>query len=259
MGYMKLLTGDLQLGLDAMFTKHGARLGETGSGRVYLPRLREQLTQIDGLPAAAEGRPLVEELAQIDARHDGYGTAIWFQCESYLRAETTSIEHRVAILELREALVGDTAELRESYADEAAAARAKEPALVKYRPLLKSIPLLGGITLDHWARAFVKAGKALGETLEKRADLSPRARTAAGSLRGRTLGLLNRFREALRDEFAASPEEGQALDEEVFAYFDTLEAQRGESAPVAAVSEEEEEGEGKEGGDGSAGGEKKGG
>jgi len=84
-------------------------------------------------------------------------------------------------------------------------------------------------TLLAWASAFVQAGDDIDALLRARADIQNTSEDASvtAPLRSATIGLLGRFRDALRDEIE---EEGSALPKDheakLFAYLDELAVNR---------------------------------
>ena len=81
---------------------------------------------------------------------------------------------------------------------------------------------------------FLSAGRDLDVLLRKRADHESPDRSNAGTLRGATLGLLNRFRDALADEFDQDADALAKADRALFAYFDELEKRRATAAASPA-------------------------
>ncbi len=132
--------------------------------------------------------------------HDGYGGAIWHLSEALLRAPKVSEALRATLTAVRERFIPELAELKRSHADEAAAAARREPELAAMKAELKAIPTPDGRTLYDWCAGYLRAGKELDGLLQRRADVAPADRSGLGTLRGRCVGMLNRFRAALADE-----------------------------------------------------------
>ena len=226
-----LVLSDLRLGISDVLDKRGAALKQTTAGKLYQPRLVKVLESISALPpAVTEGRPLAEALAQTDAIHDGYGAAIWHYTEAMLRAPGVDQETRASAEAIRAAFIPELAQLRLSYATEAAAAVDRRPKLQELKQELRRFPLPGKRSLASWAEGFVKHGEQLLELLTERANTSAAlddgGRTAAGALRGQAVGLLQRLRVALADEFADDPAKLREVDKALFSFIDQLAGDR---------------------------------
>jgi hypothetical protein len=226
---------DLKLGLDDLLGKRHAAFITSNIGKSYEPMLAAKRAAIDALPAAlAGGKPLAEALAATDDEHDGFGGAIWHMTEAYLRLPAPNAIVVDAIKRIRAALIPELAGLRDSYADEAAAAIRRKGELPQIEADLKLIPIaMGGTTLHDWATRFLGAGEKLSVLLSERADATPGGRTGAYKLRSETVALLNRARGAIADECATSKALPSDLDAQIWAYLDELEAQRAEAAARA--------------------------
>src|SRR5262249_9807590 len=108
---------------------------------------------------------------------------------------------------------------------------------------LASFPIAGNKTLLDWAQSFVNAGASIGDTLSKRADAKDRAE--AGRLRSEALGVLNQTRRELGRAQKKDPALPADLDDQVFAYFDQLEAKSAEDAAVEKKKEAEKKAQSK--------------
>jgi hypothetical protein len=235
MSYQFLTLNDLHLGLRDLVQVRLPTHGELHAVRSYGPRLAARLTEIVASPtAAAGGEPFAVELAETDGVHDGYGGAIWHLTEAVLRAPKVSEALRATLTAVRERFIPELAELKRSHADEAAAAARREPDLAAMKAELKAIPTPDGRTLYDWCANYLRAGKELDAILRRRADVAPTDRSGLGTLRGRCVGMLNRFRAALADELDDDAAQAAAVDAALFAYLDALEARR---AAVTAEAE----------------------
>ncbi|MDI1431834.1 hypothetical protein [Polyangium sorediatum] len=93
-----------------------------------------------------------------------------------------------------------------------------------------------------WAHDFVAAGDSIDTLLRERAKLLAGAENASvtAPLRGATVGLLGRFRDALRDELE---EEGSPLsaghEASIFSYIDKLSADRARAASQSPAPSED--------------------
>lgn len=230
-----LSLSDLKLGLDDLFAKRRLALVTSSMGQSYEPILASKRTAIDALPAALTGaKPFAEELASTDGDHDGFGGAIWYLTEAYLRLPLKDAAILEAIERIRTALVPGLSGLRDSYADEAEAAIRRKTELGQLEADLKRIPIaMGGSTLYDWATGFLGAGEKLSVLLSDRADTNSNGRAQAHKLRSETVGLLNRAREAIADECAGSSGLPGDLDMQIWGYLDELEGLRAEAVARA--------------------------
>jgi hypothetical protein len=232
----RLKLNDILLGLRDLFDKRLADLRLTKSGNFYEPLLAEQLSAITALPRQLTGHtPLADELEAIDNIHDGFGGAVFFITEAYLRLPGTSKELVDAAQRIRRAFIPSLAELGASYAIEAERAIERKPLLEGHKDDLQRFPVAGYGTLYDVAKGFLNAGEQLHQLLGDRSDMSPNARKEATTLRSATVGLLTRFREDLVRELQRNPALPRDLEQRVFAYFDTLEKMQTRStAPIGS-------------------------
>ncbi|MRG96459.1 hypothetical protein [Polyangium spumosum] len=225
---------DLKLGLDDLLGQRLPALTQSSLGKSYVPALSIKKNLVDDLPPALTGgRPLAEELEETDGEYDGLGGAIYFTTEAYLRFPGADPILVAAAKRIRAAFIPELDELRDSYADEAAAATTREGKLTELEADLKLFPTAYGGTLHDWATAYVTTGKKLSTLLSQRADAGTDGRKSAGKLRSECVALLNRVRGAVADDVAISPDLPRDLDAQVFGYLDELE-QRREDANRAA-------------------------
>ncbi len=213
----------LKIALADLFDRRIAALRASNSGRSYEPLLRDKLARIEALPEPGPaGKPLAEAMAETDDAHDGFGAAIWFLTEAYLRAPDVSPEVRNAIERIRDTFIPELDLIRAPYADEVAAAIRHKEDLVTLESDLKTIPLANGNTLFDWCAGFVTKGEELGALLSQRADKSSMSRVEASKLRAATVGAIGRLRASLADEIAFDLDLPRDLDTQIFAYFDEL-------------------------------------
>jgi hypothetical protein len=226
---MTISLANLQLVLPDITTKKRALLEDTNTGKTYLPLLTAHLQSIDDLPVTLKpGTPKADELEERDTEHDGYGGAVWYMVEAYVRCPGTTDDIRAAAERIRAQFIPILRELNGSFADEAKRARDREAVLADFKDDLKLFPVAdkgGKKTLYDWVKSYLDAGLALGALLSERADIPVDSREGAALLRARTLGTLNRMRSALADEVAGNPKLDRNLDTLVFAHFDQLAAQ----------------------------------
>jgi hypothetical protein len=238
-----LLLSDLRLALPALLDDDAERLAQTHAGRLYAPRLALKREAIEALPppVVAEGRLLVDELARADAEHDGFGAAIWHYTEAVRLAPGVSRQARAAARLIREVFIPELALLTRSYATEAAHALGKRERIAAHEDALATLPVPGSRTLRAWVEGFVSRGERIEALMRARAErtaaaVGERDRTAAGTLRVETIGLLGRLRAALADELADDPAHHARLDADLFGYIDQLAAARNESLERRATA-----------------------
>ncbi|MEO5725465.1 MAG: hypothetical protein ABI134_11340 [Byssovorax sp.] len=248
-----LTLGDLKLALRDLLGDKLVELRLTATGKLYEPRLRAKQQQIEAIPDAAGSQaPLAKELGEADIRHDGFGGATFYLCRAIEAHPTLPASLKQAAADVQRTFVPQLDVLRASYPDEASAALDNRPELTKLKAELKSIATPGGGTLLDWVQSFITAGDEIDKLLRERATRLATGENAAatGPLRGATIGVLGRFRDARGDELR---EDGGKLpadhDARLFAYLDKLNedrALRGSSAvageaaapPVAPVAAE---------------------
>ncbi len=206
-----LTIGDLRLALRDLLGDKLPDLRASATGKLYEPRLRAKQKEIEAIPdAAGTQAPLAKELGEADVEHDGYGAAIFYLCRAVDAHPKLPASLKRAAADVQATFVPQLDVLRAPYQDEAAVALDNRPELAKLKTELTSIAVPGGGTLYDWSKDFLGAGDGIDKLLRERARLLATAENAAatGPLRGATVGLLGRFREALRDEIE---EEGSAL------------------------------------------------
>jgi hypothetical protein len=221
-----LTVGDLKLALRDLLGENLAQLRLTATGKLYEPRLRTKQQQIEAIPEAAGPlAPLAKELGETDVQHDGFGAASFYLCKAIEVHPTLPAALKQAAASVQKTFVPQLDILRAPYSDEASAALDNRPELVKLKAELKSIAAPGGGTLHDWIKSFIGKGDEIDKLLRQRATLLATGENAAatGPLRGATIGLLGRFRDALGDEIR---EDGGKIpadhDARLFAYIDKL-------------------------------------
>jgi len=225
MKYLSLAA--LKVALSDLFTTRHATLLSSGAGKTYETVLAQNKARIDALPEALTGgKPLADVLSDADARHDGFGAAIFYICEAYERWPNVPADIRAAIGRIRAAFVPELDELKASYADEVNAAINHKASLAQLEDDLKRVPIAGGLSLHDWCVDFVGSGEALGALLSQRADMGTGARKDAAKIRTSTLAVLGRFRGALCDEVSVNQALPRDLEAKVFGLFDELSAMR---------------------------------
>ncbi len=214
-----LTLGDITLGLRDLLGARRANLIRSKAGKYYAPMLEEQLTAIEALPAAL---PLDAELDALDAAHDGFGGAVYFTTEVYLRLPGADPVLVDAAARIRAGLIPSLFELGASYAVEAERAVGRKPALASLRADLERFPLAGGGTLYDAAASFLDAGARLHEALSGRSALPHGTTREAAQLRSSTVGMLGRLRVDVTREVQKRRRLPRDLDARIFGYFDEL-------------------------------------
>lgn len=232
-----LTLGDLKLALRDLLGDKLDVLRASATGKLYEPRLRAKQKAIEAIPdAASKNAPLAAELGEMDGQHDGFGAAIFYIGEAVAAHPKLPKAIKEVVKQAQQTFVPQLGVLRAPYADEAAAALDNRPELTRMKKDLQSIGLPGGGTLLDWVKAFLASGDQLDNLLRQRATLLAGSENASASapLRSSTVGLLGRFRDALRDELE---EDGSKLphdyEAKLFAYIDKLSTDR-----VSAASSE---------------------
>lgn len=234
MKFSALTLNDLQLGLSDLLSTRIVAVSGVHSVAVYRGRLTARRDEIKALPGAAgDAEPFAAEIAAKDAEHDGHGGAIWFLVEACQRSPLVSEAHKAALEEVRQRFVPELAELKRPHADEAAAAIRRAPDLEALKKSLRGFAVPGGGTLYDWCAGFLAAGNDLDGLLRRRANVVTADRSGVAGLRSSTVGMLNRFRAAVADEFEGDEERLADVDRALFAYFDELEKRRAPAAPAA--------------------------
>lgn len=224
-----LTLADLGEGLADMLDNRAKSIEPTQTAKLYVPILAAKRKAIEhALKVASDTK--AGDLSETDAQHDGLGGAIWHFTEAVLCQPFVSVERREAARRVREAFIPDLSLLSDSYADEAAAAKENRPKLAAFESDLRLLPTPDGQTLYEWAAAFVDKGDELARKLAARTQGSAldafRQQTA---LRVTTIGLVGRFRAALRDELKDNPELPATLDTDLFSGFDALSQRKAEA------------------------------
>jgi len=220
--------GDLRLALKDLSTARQSYFQNTSTYALYGPMLDAKRAAIEALPEAlTSNRPRAQLLGEADLRHDDLGAAFFYLGEAILRHPDSPQELRERVRRVREAFVPRLGVLKEKYADEALAAEKKRAEIARYEDDLRAIPTPLGDSAYEWATAFVEAGERIGKLLSDRAtDAANADASGAAALRGATIGLLGRARQALEDEVAHNPALPRNLVKLVFGYIDVLQSFR---------------------------------
>lgn len=226
----KLTFDDLFLGLKDLITTRRTDLDASAIGAAYSPQFVARAAQFEELTVRQPTRANVTELAHADDNYDGFGQGIWLYTEAVLVTPGISENVRQSALRIREAFIPGRSVLADTYAEEAARAKRSRPKLAELEKDLKSLPVPDGKTLFDWVNGFLDAGDSLDVLLSDRSTTEAAHDGAqVTALRANTLGLLRRFREALRDDVAANASLPRDLESRVFAYIDELADRRAKS------------------------------
>lgn len=229
----------VKLGLRDLLDKRRPDLVLSKAGTYYEPQLEEQLAAIETLPPALTGgAPHAATLDALNDTHDGFGAAIYFTTEVYLRLPDASPQTVAAAERIRAAFIPQMAELGASYAVQAERAIERKPLLVSMKADLERFPLADGGTLLDTAKGFLEAGEQIHLTLSNRADVPKAARKQAAQLRSSAVGVLGRLRDDLVREIKKNPALPRDLEAKVFGYLDTLEQMQpaGKAPPPGGAS-----------------------
>jgi len=233
MQYLSMIA--LRLGLSDLFDKRQGDMLLSTAGKLYAPALKANLTELDGFPAAHVDttKPLTEQLGSMDVRHDGLGGALWHYTEAVFRHPELAPHLVEAAHRIRDAFIPKLAELQDAYAVEAQRARDRKPKLSDYKVDLELFPTPDGKTLYDWAVEFIASGEQIHHLLTARADTTEDPRYGAAAKRSQVVGLLSRFRKALRDELEYDKQLPADLESRIFGYIDELEHMRAHNAKTA--------------------------
>jgi hypothetical protein len=164
-------------------------------------------------------------------------TEIWCYTEAVLHVPDISDEIRAAAERVRDVFLPQRDALGDSYAGEAATAKKNRQKLAEFEADLKSLPTPDSRTLYDWVVSFIDSGDKLDELLSERSTTEAgHDGKAASELRSKTIGLLRRLREALRDEVEANDALPRDLENRVFSYVDELAAARRRRKKPAAAA-----------------------
>jgi hypothetical protein len=228
---MKYTTyGDLRLGVRDLLENKAETASLAIAFRIYQDPLKARLEALESLHRALRGKPLSEELAGADGIHDSTGRALYYIGKAV--EELTDIDEnvRVTVIEIVGKVIPSLSLLRESYENEADRAANNRKVLESNAEFAEAFPFGKKHTMKSILAAHVGAGEKLNELLSKRADtvaVETGSRTKElMTVRGVTIGLLNRFRQAVADEVAHNLALPRDLEAKIFSYFDQMEANR---------------------------------
>lgn len=209
----------------------------TRCAETYRSLLGASLASIEGLPPILT---LPVDARAFDRVHDQRGRAISQLIDALLEHDQTPEALREVLRRLRAAFVPNRSELNDAYADEAAHAIQRQPLLAEYEAELRSIPVLGGVTLYDWVKGFLDQGVLLDRKIRKQAESQLPGETREGALviLNEAIGRLGRFRIALTDEVDSNPALPRNLVAQVFSYADELKQRRDHEAKKPKAAEE---------------------
>lgn len=200
------------------------------SMKVFLPSLESAHGELAAMPevVAEVGQYLSVELAEADFDHDGFGGATHHISEAIRRLPRAAERVKKAAARLQTEVIPALADLRQSYAKEAANARARRPIVAELADDLRAMPTPDGGTLYDWAMGYIEAGERLHgllqqASLRKAAAARRPDEVKLAGLRTRVVSLISRARQRLAEEVALGtndlPENAEQL---VFGYLDRL-------------------------------------
>lgn len=224
---------DLRLGLKDVLETHNDDLDRSITGKVYRPLIARKREEIEGLPESVlRGLPFAAELTEADSTHDSMGAAIHHVTLAILHCPAIDEPTKEIAARAQETFVPSLGTLQARYADQAAFAHRKRPAFDAMRPELEQITVPGGTNLAEWIAVFLDQGDKIGSLLHGRAEagVGVETSTAGGALRSSVIGLLGRFRQAIRDEVASGAPLPKDYEARLFAFIDQLDRTRAEAA-----------------------------
>lgn len=244
---MRSLTlDDLRLGFKDLLEAHAEDLERSVTGKLYRPLLEQKAAEIESLRASALGKaPFAAELAEADAAHDALGAAIHYMTQALLLHPGIDETTKDLAQRAQQTFVPALGILQARYADQAAFALRKRPAFDELRPELERIPMPDGSSLAAWVAAFLDQGDRIGRLLDERAEAGVKEEKSPrrpGAVRSSALGLLGRFRQAIRDEAAMNRDLPDDYEARLFAFLEQLDQTRAEAAKRRKAKQEASDG-----------------
>lgn len=237
-----LTLGDLRLGLKDLLEKHAEDLDRSMTGKLYRPLLAQKRDEIESLPESAlGGTPFAAELAETDAAHDALGAAIYHFTQAIVLHPSLDETTKAIAQRTQQTFVPSLGVLQARYADQAAFAHRKRPAFQEMRCELERIAVPGG-NLAEWVLAFLDQGDRIARLLDERAETTAVEEKplphSAMTVRSTAVGLLGRFRQAIRDEMASNRDLPTDYEARLFAFLDQLDKTRAEAKKRRKSSQE---------------------
>lgn len=223
---------DLLLGLKDLLETKSADLDRSVAGKIYRPLLAAKRADIENLPEnVRRGLPLTQELAEADATHDAIGAAIYHVTEAIRLHPAIDEATKESAARAQQTFMPALGILKARYADEAALAHRKRPVFEATRADYDAVMVPGGSSLAEWIHGFLEEGDRIGELLHGRAEagIGLEASTAGGALRSSAIGLLGRFRQAVRDEVESGASLPKDYEARLFAFIDQLDRTRADA------------------------------
>lgn len=227
-----LTLDDLRLGLKDLLEDHDEDLNRSMTGKLYRPLIAQKRAELEGLSESTErSLPFAAELAETDAAHDALGASIHHLTQAIILNPAIDESTKEVAARTQQAFVPTLGVLQARYADQAAAADRKRPLFDELRPELERIDVPGGSNLAEWVVTFLDQGDRIGQLLDKRAEAGVGVEKVAhgGVLRSSAVGLLGRFRQAIRDEVASGADLPSDYEARIFAFIDQLSRTRAEA------------------------------
>lgn len=179
------------------------------------------LVALQALPAEDYGgTPNADQIAEVDAVHDGNGLALMYLALAYKASPTASKEAKATADLILEKWVPNKAHLRARVATEVGRAETRRPMLTTDKAALDRLPVEGG-TAHAWASGYVEAGLELGMLLADRAGQDG-VRGSAPDLRRQAIGDVMHLRDSIAKALRSTPDGGREQDRHFFGYLDHL-------------------------------------
>lgn len=227
-----LTLDDLRLGLKDLLEDHDEDLDRSITGKIYRPLIAQKRAELEGMSETAErSLPFAAELAEVDAAHDALGASIHHLTQAIILNPAIHPDTKDIAARAQQAFVPTLGVLQSRYADQAAHAHRKRPIFDTLRPELERIDVPGGSNLAEWVVTFLDQGDRIGRLLDKRAEAGVGGETSlnGGALRSNVIGLLGRFRQAIRDEVTSGATLPSDYEARIFAFIDQLDRTRAEA------------------------------
>jgi hypothetical protein len=222
--------GDLRLGLRDLFDNKAEYTALAVAFQIYRDPLKAKLLIFESVHRTFGGKPLVTELLRIDRVHDTNGRALYFIGKALEALEASDDSIHRPLIDIIFKTVPSLGSLSESYEDEAAHSKDKRKILDENAETLAAFSFGPKHNLKSILTAHVEAGEKFDGILSQRADTVAKDQNARNkeiiTLRATTIGILNRFRQAVVDEVAVNQALPRDLESKIFTYFDQMEANR---------------------------------
>jgi hypothetical protein len=241
-GIMKDYTaGDLFLMLNDLYGNKLILIKDTFAFKLFDPSLSEERILLSNVRKAGGETPLVQALEETEQRFDSGIRAFHYVCFGLAQFVDFPKDVREFLDNAKKSLAPSLRVIKNSHKAKAASAKAEEKNLAALKASLEAFPIGPNATLYTLAAAYIEAGGKLDTLLSSRADTfvdeELKYTKEVRVLRSRTVGIINKFREALAQEVKINPALPRDLEARVFAYYDQLGDLRGKKATDADTEE----------------------